>query len=81
MESGWHHHGSHHSVIYMIDGRMRIDFGPEGRDSVEATAGDFISVPPGLIHREATPGDEVTAVVIRTGDGEVVVNVEGPETG
>jgi uncharacterized RmlC-like cupin family protein len=81
MESGWHHHGDHHSVIYMIDGRMRIDFGPEGRESVEAGPGDFVSVPPRVIHREATPGDEVTAVVIRAGGGEVVVNVDGPETG
>jgi uncharacterized RmlC-like cupin family protein len=80
MESGWHHHGNHDSVIYLVGGHMRIDFGPGGRDSVEASAGDFISVPPGVIHREATQGGEVTAVVIRAGDGEVVVNVDGPET-
>lgn len=79
MESGWHHHGSHHSVIYMLEGRLRMDFGPGGRESVEAEAGDFVSVPPGAIHREASPGGEVTAVVIRAGEGQVVVNVDGPE--
>ncbi|MGH2711066.1 MAG: cupin domain-containing protein [Actinomycetota bacterium] len=80
MESGWHHHGTHHSVIYILDGRLRMDFGPGGAESVEAEAGDFISVPPGAIHREASPGDyEVFAVVIRSGQGEVVFNVDGPE--
>lgn len=79
MESGWHHHGSHHSVIYMLEGRLRMDFGPGGRESVEAEAGDFISVPPGVIHREASPGDGVVAVVVRAGEGEVVINVDGPE--
>ena len=78
MESGWHHHGDHHSVIYLVRGRMRVDFGPTGTNSVEAVAGDFISVPPGVIHREATAEDEVAAVVIRAGGGEVVVNVDGP---
>ena len=79
MESGWHHHGDHHSVIYMLEGRLRMDFGPGGEQSVEAEPGDFISVPPGAIHREASPEGEVRAVVIRSGQGEVVFNVEGPE--
>ncbi len=79
MDSGWHHHGSHHSVIYMVEGRMRLEFGPGGRGSVDAGPGDFVSVPPGVIHRESTPGAEARAVVIRAGEGEIVVNVDGPE--
>lgn len=78
MESGWHHHGAHRSLIYMLEGQMRIEFGPGGGEIVEASAGDFVSVPPGAVHREATPGTAARAVVVRVGEGEVVVNVEGP---
>jgi uncharacterized RmlC-like cupin family protein len=78
-ESGWHHHGDNHSVIYLRAGRMRVDFGPGGVESVEGTAGDFISVSPWAIHREVTPGEQADLVVSRAGRGEVLFNVDGPE--
>lgn len=30
---------------------MRLEFGPNGKDAVELSPGDF-SIPPGLIHRD-----------------------------
>lgn len=81
LESGWHHHGDNHSVIYLVGGRMRIDFGPGGLESVEGTAGDFIYLPPGVIHREVTPGTETDLVVFRAGSGDVLFNVDGPAAG
>ena len=45
MVSGWHHHGDHETSIYVVTGRMRLEFGPGGKSSVEAGPGDFIHVP------------------------------------
>jgi uncharacterized RmlC-like cupin family protein len=78
--SGWHHHGEHESVIYVVDGALRMEFGTGGRDVLEAGPGDFLHVGKGAIHRESNPTErEATAVVVRAGKGEVVVNVDGPE--
>jgi uncharacterized RmlC-like cupin family protein len=78
--SGWHHHGRHESTIYVLTGALRMEFGVGGRDVLEAGPGEFIYVAPGAVHRESNPTQEVaTAVVVRAGTGQVVVNVDGPE--
>jgi uncharacterized RmlC-like cupin family protein len=80
LSGGWHTHGERDSYIYLIRGEMRIDFGPGGRKSVTARAGDFIVNPAGMVHRETTgPGDPAEAVVVRVGPGPLTVNVEGPD--
>lgn len=78
-ESGWHHHSGNHTIVYVIAGHMRIEWGRGSDMSVEGTAGDFLHVPPHTIHREVNPDPEpVRAAVIRIGDGVPVVNVDGP---
>jgi len=78
--AGWHHHGDHETAIYVLSGRFQMEFGPGGRDSFVAGPGDFIHVPPRAVHRERNPSeDELQAVVVRAGTGEVVVNVDGPD--
>ena len=79
-DSGWHHHGSYESTIYVVSGQMRMESGAGGEVVVEAGAGDFLYVPPGAIHRESNPGDtESHLVVVRGGgSGPPVINVEGP---
>jgi uncharacterized RmlC-like cupin family protein len=80
--SGWHHHGDHVTVAFVVRGALRFDFGIEGREAALATAGDFARVPPHLVHRESTPSDEpCEVVVIRVGRGESNVNVDGPAAG
>jgi len=80
MVSGWHHHGEHETTIYVATGALRMEFGPGGRETLEAHPGDFLHVPRGAIHREANPGDGVaTLVVVRAGSGAPTVNVDGPE--
>jgi uncharacterized RmlC-like cupin family protein len=80
MASGWHHHAEYDSVIYVISGRLRMEFGRGGLDMEDAGVGDFIHVPKGAVHRESNPLDqEATLIVVRAGTGEPVVNVEGPE--
>jgi uncharacterized RmlC-like cupin family protein len=78
-EPGWHHHTGNHTVVYVVAGRMRIEWGTDPESAVEGSAGDFLHVPPHTIYREVNPGHEpARAVVIRIGEGEPVVNVEGP---
>lgn len=78
--SGWHHHGDHETCIFVVEGTLRLESGPGGSESFAAEPGDFIHVPPHVVHREANEGaDESQIVVVRTGSGPTTVNVEGPE--
>ena len=78
--SGWHHHGDHETMLYIVRGAMRLEFGPDGATVVEAGEGDFVHVPANVIHRESNPtGETSTAVIARSGNGAVTVNVDGPE--
>src|SRR5690348_11628573 len=51
--SGWHHHGEYESVIYVLSGALRMEFGPNGEHSLDAAPGDFINVPKWAVHRES----------------------------
>jgi uncharacterized RmlC-like cupin family protein len=77
--SGWHHHGDYESAIYVLSGHVRIECGPGGRIVLDGGPGDFLFIPAREIHREGNPTDGTTEVVlVRAGQGEVVVNVDGP---
>lgn len=77
--SGWHHHGAYESTIYLLSGAMRMESGPGGADVVDAGPGDFLYIPPYVVHREGNPSDApATAVVVRAGAGDPVTNVDGP---
>ncbi|HET8602483.1 MAG TPA: cupin domain-containing protein [Marmoricola sp.] len=77
--SGWHHHGEHDTSVYVIDGSVRIEFGPGGAHFVEAGPGDFVHIPRHLVHREVNTGSTASQEVItRSGTGPVTVNVDGP---
>ena len=82
-DSGWHHHGSYESTIYVVSGRMRMESGPDGGIVVDAGPGDFLYVPPGAVHRESNPTDaESQLVVVRGGgSGPPVISMEGPAPG
>jgi uncharacterized RmlC-like cupin family protein len=82
VESGWHHHGEYESVIYVIGGSVEFDSGLGGRDTVAAGPGDFVFVEPRAVHRERNIAGEPThAIVVRSGSGPAVINVDGPEPG
>jgi len=79
MASGWHHHGDHESAIYVLSGILRMEFGPGGANVLDAAPGDFVYVAARAIHRESNPGDEdAQIVVVRSGSGEPVINVDSP---
>ena len=79
--SGWHHHGDHQTSLYVVRGRLRIEFGAGGGDAIVADAGEFIHVPAHTVHRELNPDDDTsTAVIARSGDaGPPTINVAGPD--
>ena len=80
MTSGWHHHGDHDTAVYVVDGALRMESGPAGREVIEAGPGDFVHVPKGVIHRESNPaGKESHIVVVRAGNGPPTINVDGPQ--
>jgi uncharacterized RmlC-like cupin family protein len=77
--SGWHHHGEYDTYFYVETGRMRMESGVGGAEVVEAGPGDFVHVPPGVIHREVNPGpSDGTVILFRVGTGRPVINVSGP---
>ena len=74
--SGWHHHGSHETSIYVVKGTLHME---DAGGAFDAREGDFIHVPAGAVHRESNPGTEPNfAVFSRAGTGTVTVNVEAP---
>jgi len=81
MASGWHHHGEHESVIYVLTGSLKMESGPGGANVVEARPGDFLRVPKGVVHRESNPSAEPgDLIVVRAGRGESTFNVNGPSS-
>ena len=80
VRSGPHHHGELESVIYVISGDARFRFGDRLEHTVEATAGDFVFVPPYLVHQEINASGDVAVdmVVARSSQENIVVNVDLP---
>ena len=79
--SGWHHHGAHETSLYVVRGRLRIEFGAGGGEAIVAETGEFIHVPAHTVHRELNPDAETsTAVIARAGeDGPPTINVANPD--
>lgn len=81
--SGAHHHGDCESAIYIVRGRARFRFGPRLEGTVEAGPGDFVYVPPRVVHQEINLRDSerIEMIVSRDRQENVVVNVDVPEEG
>ncbi|MET0839898.1 MAG: cupin domain-containing protein [Marmoricola sp.] len=78
--SGWHHHDSNESSLYVVRGVVRLECeGLEGY--LDAGPGSFVHVPAYTVHRESNPADEASLVLIaRAGFGVPTINVdEAPE--
>jgi uncharacterized RmlC-like cupin family protein len=76
--SGWHHHDSNSSMLYVVRGVLRLESeGVEGW--LDAVAGSYVHVPAFTVHRESNPGAEPSlAVIARSGVGIPTVNVDVP---
>lgn len=78
--SDWHHHGDRTLYGYLIEGRLRFDFGPGGSRAVELQAGDHFRIPPKSVHRDVNPDGAVDAIVVAVlvGTGPTLVNARSP---
>ena len=76
---GWHHHGEHHVVAYVMAGTIRIESRSSGSVTTEASAGDLVHIEPGTVHREDYGTEEVFSMGLYLGSGPGRVDVEGPE--
>jgi uncharacterized RmlC-like cupin family protein len=76
--TGAHHHGELETVLYIIRGRAKFRWGEQLEFVEEAGPGDFIYVPPYVPHQEMNARDDepVEAVVVRSGQEPVVVNLD-----
>src|SRR5258708_10295220 len=79
-KTGAHHHGELETVLYIVKGRARFRWGDQLEFVEEAGPGDFIYVPPYVPHQEINANSDcpVEAVVVRSGQDPVVVNLDIP---
>jgi uncharacterized RmlC-like cupin family protein len=73
-----HHHGEVETVLYIVKGHALFRWGDRLEFAEEAGPGDFIYVPPYVPHQEmnARTDEPVEAVVVRSGQEPVVVNLD-----
>ena len=81
VKSGAHHHGPVESALYILSGRARFRSGPRLEQAFAAGPGDFVFVPPKVVHQELNMDDNtpVEMIVGRSGQENVVVNVDVEE--
>ena len=79
--TGAHHHGDCESVVCVTGGRIRFRFGERLEQSVEAGTGDYVFIPPHVVHQEINSSDteRVESIVVRDCQDNTVVNVDLPE--
>ncbi len=66
-----HIHVEFELMLYILQGKVRHEYGPELMYSVENQAGDFIFIEPGVPHEVLNIGEEeVVAVVARSSAAE-----------
>lgn len=70
--AGAHIHVDFEVMLYILEGRVRHEYGPGLKDSVENEAGDFIFIEPGVPHEVYNLSDTepVVAVVARSSAAE-----------
>ena len=67
-----HIHVDFEVMLYILEGRVRHEYGPKLRFSIENQAGDFIFIEPGVPHEvfNVSDTDEVVAIVARSDASE-----------
>src|SRR5438270_1923975 len=78
--SAVHHHGEAESGIYIISGNARFFSGDQLDQAQEAQAGDFVWVPPHMVHVEmnVSQTEPVRMVVARSSQESLTFNLPTP---
>jgi uncharacterized RmlC-like cupin family protein len=77
-KTGVHHHGESETAIYVMHGVTRWWVGDKLDEVREARAGDFVFIPPELVHWEQNASDTepVEMIVARSTQDAIVVNID-----
>ena len=71
-----HHHGEAETAAYVLSGKIRVYYGEDYKEYVDAEAGDFIFVPAHMPHIEGNVTDEPAEAVLSRGPDNIVINLE-----
>lgn len=83
MKTGVHHHGRSETALYVLSGVGRWWVGDRLDQAREARAGDFLFIPPEVVHWEENGSDTepVVMIVARSTQDAIVVNIDDHEFG
>ena len=70
-----HHHGEAETAAYVLSGSIRVYFGEDFKEYIDAGPGDFIFVPANAPHIEGNVTDEPAEAVLSRGPDNIVVNL------
>ena len=71
-----HHHGEAETAAYVISGYVRVHYGEDFKDHVEAGPGDYLFVPANTLHIEENPYDIPCEQFLTRGPDNIVINME-----
>ena len=69
-----HHHGEAETAAYVLSGNIRVYFGEDFKEYVDAGPGDYIFVPANTPHIEGNVTDEPAEAVLTRSPDNIVVN-------
>ncbi len=77
--TGVHHHGDSETALFVLRGRGRWWVGDALDEAKEAGPGDFVFIPPNVIHYEENCHSDraVEMIVARSTQEAIVVNLDG----
>ncbi|MBV9388146.1 MAG: cupin domain-containing protein [Chroococcidiopsidaceae cyanobacterium CP_BM_ER_R8_30] len=80
--SAIHHHGELETIIYVVSGQGRLRWGDNMEFEQDVEPGDFIFVPPFVLHQEINPSPDTSSswVIVRNSQEPIVVNLETPDS-
>ena len=70
-----HHHGDAETAAYVLSGSIRVYFGEDFKEYIDAGPGDYIYVPANTVHIEGNVTDEPAEAVLTRGPDNIVVNL------
>ncbi len=70
-----HTHGEAETGAYVLKGHIRVYYGEDYKEFVEAGPGDFIFVPANFNHIEGNPYDEPAEAILSRGPDNIVINL------
>jgi len=71
-----HSHGEAETAAYIMSGHVRVHYGEDFTEHVEAGPGDYLFVPANTWHIEENPYDIPSEQLLTRGPDNIVINME-----